>query len=161
MLVLGDKSQIRTGMEVYSREEPMVLPVGEGFIGRVISALGEPMDGREPVVAAAIEPIFHDAPGVMERVPVKAALETGVRIIDAGFPIAKGQRQLIIGDQMTGKPTIATDTILNQHDKKVICIYCGIGQSQSSFLKVLKLLRERRAMQYTIVVVGIASAPLG
>jgi len=97
----------------------------------------------------------------MERVPVKEALQTGVRIIDAGFPIAKGQRQLIIGDQMTGKTTIATDTILNQYDKNVICIYCAIGQSQSSFMKVLSLLRERGALAYTIVVAGVASAPLG
>jgi F-type H+-transporting ATPase subunit alpha len=93
--------------------------------------------------------------------PVKDALHTGIRIIDASFPIAKGQRQLIIGDQMTGKTTIATDTILNQNDKGVLCIYCAIGQSQSAFLKTLRLLRERGAMAYTIAVGGIASAPPG
>jgi F-type H+-transporting ATPase subunit alpha len=97
----------------------------------------------------------------MERVPVKEALQTGIRIIDAAFPIAKGQRQLIIGDQMTGKTSLITDTILNQKGKNVICVYCAIGQSQSSFMKTLRLLREKGAMEYTVVVAGIASSPLG
>lgn len=161
VLMLGNVTGVRAGDEVHSRVEPFMTPVGDAFIGRAVTALGQPWDGQGPIRASAFNPTFHEAPGVMERIPVKEALETGVRIIDAGFPIAKGQRQLIIGDQMTGKTTIATDTILNQHDKKVICIYCAVGQSQSSFLKVLSLLRERQAMDYTVVVAGIASAPLG
>ena len=161
ILVLGDKGKIKSGDEVYSRGEAFVIPVGNQYVGRVVSSLGRPMDGQGAIAAEGTNPIFFEAPGVMERVPVKEALETGVRIIDAGFPIAKGQRQLIIGDQMTGKTTIVTDTILNQHNKNVICIYCAIGQSQSSFLKAVRLLREHGAMAYTIVVAGIASTPLG
>jgi len=161
VLVFGDKSKVRAGDEVYSRGESFTIPVGEGFIGRVVTSLGEPFDGGEPIPPEAQNPIFREPPGVMERLPVKQALETGIRIVDASFPIAKGQRQLIIGDQMTGKSTIVTDTILNQKDKGVICIYCAIGQSQSAFLKVLKLLAERGALDYTIVVAGTASAPLG
>ncbi|MBI3324642.1 MAG: F0F1 ATP synthase subunit alpha [Candidatus Omnitrophica bacterium] len=161
VLVFGNKAKVRAGDEVYSRGEPFTIPVGDGFIGRVVTSLGEATDGQGVIAADGRNPIFREAPGVMERAPVKDALETGIRIIDASFPIAKGQRQLIIGDQMTGKTTIITDTILNQHDKGVLCVYCAVGQSQSSFLKVLKLLRERGAMAYTVVVAGIASAPLG
>jgi F-type H+-transporting ATPase subunit alpha len=161
VLLFGNKAKVKAGDEVYSRGEPFAIPVGEGFIGRVVSSLGEAADGQGPLAADGQNPIFREAPGVMERAPVKDALETGIRIVDASFPIAKGQRQLIIGDQMTGKTTIITDAILNQHDKGVICVYCAVGQSQSSFAKVLKLLRERGAMAYTVVVAGIASAPLG
>jgi len=161
VLVFGNKSKVRSGHEVYSRGEVFSLPVGESYIGRVITPLGEPVDGQGPISAEARNPIFREAPGVMERVPVKEALETGIRIVDSSFPIAKGQRQLVIGDQMTGKTTILTDTILNQHDKGVLCIYCAIGQSQSSFMKVMRLLQERGAMEYTMVVAGVASAPLG
>lgn len=161
ILTFGNKAHLRAGDEVHSRREPFGLPVGDAFIGRVISSLGEPLDAQGPIASQAKNPIFREAPGVMERLPVKEALETGVRIIDASFPIAKGQRQLIIGDQMVGKTTIVTDTILNQHDKNVVCIYCAIGQSQSSLMKTLRLLRERKAMAYTIVIAGIASSPLG
>ena len=161
VLVFGSKAQVRAGDEIYSHGKPFLIPVGEAFIGRVVSSLGEPMDGRGPIAAVGSQPIFREAPGVMERVPVNEPLETGIRIVDASFPIAKGQRQLVIGDQMTGKTTIATDTILNQHDKGVVCIYCAIGQSQSAFQKVLHLLQERGALAYTIVVAGIAASSLG
>ena len=161
VLTFGGKARIRAGAEVYSRTEPLTIPVGEAFLGRVVTPLGVPLDGGAPIVPQQQNPLFYEAPGVMERVPVREALQTGVRIVDASFPIARGQRQLIIGDQMTGKTTIVTDTILNQHDKEVICIYCAIGQSESSFQKVLRLLRERNALPYSIVVAGIASAPLG
>ncbi len=161
VLIFGNKARIRAGQEVYSRAEPFTMPVGPGFMGRVVTSLGEPADNQGPIPAVGRNPIFREAPGVMERVPVKEALETGIRIIDASFPVAKGQRQLIIGDQMSGKTTIATDTILNQRDSGVLCIYCAIGQSQSSFMRVLRLLNERQAMVYTVVVAGVASAPLG
>ncbi len=161
ILMLGTAANARAGDQVYSRGEPFMTPVGESFIGRVVTALGEPCDDLGPIAAASKWPTFYEAPGVMERIPVKEGLQTGVRIVDAGFPIAKGQRQLIIGDQMTGKTTIATDTILNQKDKNVLCIYCAIGQSQSSFQKVLTLLRDRGALAYTTVIAGMASAPLG
>ena len=161
VLVFGNKAGVRSGHEVYSRGEPFAIPVGESFVGRVITALGQPADGKGPMPAESTRPIFREPPGVMEREPLKDALETGVRIVDASFPIAKGQRQLIIGDQMTGKTTIVTDTILNQKDKNVLCIYCAVGQSRSSFMKVLRLLAERKALDYTIVVDGTASSPLG
>ncbi len=161
VLVFGNKSKVRAGDEIYSQGEPFSIPVGDSFVGRVVTSLGEPTDGLGPLEAQTRNPIFREAPGVMERVPVKEALQTGLRIVDASFPIAKGQRQLIIGDQMTGKTTLVTDTILNQHDKGVICIYCAIGQSHSAFMKVLRLLRERGAFDYTIVVAGTASSPLG
>lgn len=161
ILAFGNKAKIKAGDQVFSRGQRFEAPVGDGYIGRVVTALGRPFDGEPAVEAESTKPIFIDAPGVMERVPVCDALETGIRIIDSSFPIAKGQRQLIIGDQMTGKTTILTDTILNQRDKNTVCIYCAIGQSRASFLKVLRLLRERGAMDYTVVFAGIASAPLG
>ena len=161
VLSFGNKSKLRAGDEVQSRGKPFVIPSGDAFIGRVVTSLGEPFDNKGPILFDDYNPIFREPPGVMERAPVKDALETGVRIIDASFAIAKGQRQLIIGDQMTGKTSLVTDTILNQKDKGVICIYCAIGQSRSSFLKVLRLLKDHGAMDYTVVVAGIASAPLG
>ncbi len=160
VLVFGNKARLRAGSQVYSRAEPFVVPVGNGFIGRVISSLGAPVDGLGAIAPHSFNSIFRDAPAVMEREPVKDPLETGLRIIDACFPIAKGQRQLIIGDRMTGKTTIVTDTIFNQRGKNVLCIYCAIGQSQSTFSKTLKLLRENGAMDYTTVIAGSADAPL-
>lgn len=161
VLLFGDKAAVRAGDAVYSRGEPFTIPVGEGFIGRVISSIGEPLDSQGPIAAQGANPIFREPPGIMARAPVSDPLQTGIRIVDASFSIAKGQRQLIIGDQMTGKTTIATDTILNQHDKQVICIYCAVGQSQASFQKVMRLLRERDALAYTVVIDGSASSPLG
>jgi len=161
VLTFGNKAQLHTGEEVHSYGKPFSIPVGEGFVGRIINSLGDPLDGKGPIRSTGENPIFKEAPGVMERIPVKEALETGIRSIDACFPIAKGQRQLIIGDQMTGKTTIVTDSILNQQDKNVLCIYCSIGQSQSSFQRVLQLLQERGALPYTIVISGGASSPLG
>lgn len=161
ILAFGNKAKIKAGDQVFSRGERFEAGVGDSFIGRVVTALGKPFDGGPDLVPESSRPIFIDAPGVMERVPVCDALETGVRIIDSSFPIAKGQRQLIIGDQMTGKTTILTDTILNQKGKNTVCIYCAIGQSRASFLRVLRLLREHGAMDYTVVFAGIASAPLG
>lgn len=161
VLAFGAKARISAGDQVYSRGEPFMAPVGDAYLGRVFTALGKAFDSGAPITADTEKPIFIDAPGVMERLPVCDALETGVRTIDASFPIAKGQRQLVIGDQMTGKTTLLTDTILNQKDKNVICIYCSVGQSRSAFLKVLRLLNEKGAMAYTAVVAGIASAPLG
>ncbi len=161
VLAFGAKARISAGDQVYSRGEPFLAPVGDSFVGRVVTSLGKPFDSDPNLKVDMERPIFFEAPGVMERNPVCDALETGIRTIDSSFPIAKGQRQLIIGDQMTGKTTILTDTILNQKGKNVICIYCSIGQSRSSFLKVLRLLKEKGAMEYTAVYAGIASAPLG
>ncbi len=161
VLAFGAKARISAGDQVYSRGEPFTMPVGDSFIGRVVTSLGKSFDSDSSLPATESRPIFIDAPGVMERLPVCNALETGIRTIDASFPVAKGQRQLIIGDQMTGKTTILTDTILNQKGKNVICIYCAVGLGRAALVKVLRLLREKGAMEYTTVFAGIAGAPLG
>ncbi|MCM8800527.1 MAG: F0F1 ATP synthase subunit alpha [Candidatus Omnitrophica bacterium] len=161
VLVLNSKVSLSTGDEVYSKAEFLHLPVGEGFIGRIVNALCEPLDDLGPIQPQAFYPVFAEVPGVMDRIPVKETLETGTLVIDAVIPIAKGQRQLLIGDRLTGKTTVAIDTILNQKGKEVICIYCCIGKPQSSLAKVLDLLKEKEAMSYTIVVNGVASCSMG
>jgi len=161
VLVLGDESNVRIGQEVYSVQEEFKIPVGERFIGRVVSALGEPCDSKGPIEADEYYSIFREAPDTMDRDDTISALETGTRVIDAVVPISKGQRQLIIGDRMTGKTTIAVDAILNQKNKDVVCIYCCIGKSFSSLLKVVQLLKLKGALDYTIVVASSASATVG
>ncbi|HTZ11088.1 MAG TPA: F0F1 ATP synthase subunit alpha, partial [Candidatus Margulisiibacteriota bacterium] len=161
ILVLGDATAIRAGDEVYNKGKSLNLPVSDAFLGRVVNALCIPQDGQGPVEAKETFPVFRIAPGVMERVPVKETLETGSLILDAIIPIAKGQRQLLIGDRLTGKTTVALDAILNQKGKGVICIYCCIGKPYSALLKVLDVLKEREALEYTIVVTGVASLSTG
>ena len=161
VLVFGGKGRIRAGDEVYSRAEEFRVPVGEQFLGRIVSSLCEPMDGRGSIASTERYPVFGEAPGVMERLPVEQTFETGTKILDAVIPIAKGQRQLIIGDRMTGKSTLAVDAILNQQGKNVICIYCCTGKAHSSLVKTIRLLETRGAMAYSIVVSAPASAPVG
>ncbi|MDP2905909.1 MAG: F0F1 ATP synthase subunit alpha [Candidatus Omnitrophota bacterium] len=159
VLILGDEAGVRLGQEVYSLPEEFRIPVGEGFLGRIVNALAEPVDGKGPVnPPVEYYPVFREAPGTMERSGALSCLETGTRIIDAIVPLSKGQRQLIIGDRMTGKTTIAVDAILNQRDKGVVCIYCCIGKSFSSLLKVTQLLKFGGALDYTLVVAAPASA---
>ena len=161
ILTFGGKGRIRAGDEIYNRGEEFRMPVGEAFLGRVVNALCEPMDGRGPITGTQELPVFAEAPGVMERVPVAQTLETGTCILDAVIPIAKGQRQLIIGDRMTGKTTLGLDAILNQAGKQVIGIYCCTGKTYASLLKVIRLFQARGAMDYSIVVAGAASTPVG
>ena len=161
ILLFGGKGRIRAGDEVYNHGEEFRVPVGEPFIGRIVNSLCEPMDGRGPVDAASANSVFGDSPGVMERMPVDQTMETGTRILDAVIPIAKGQRQLVIGDRMTGKTTLGLDAILNQAGKNVVCIYCCIGKTYSSLLKVIRLFQTRKAMDYTIIVSAPASTPVG
>ncbi len=161
VLMFSGKEKIKAGDEVWSRGEPFTLPVGNGYIGRIVNSLCEPCDGKPAVIADEHLPAFKVAPGVMERKPVHRGLDTGVKILDAIIPVAKGQRQLIIGDRMTGKTTIAIDTILNQGDKNVICIYCCIGRSYSNLLKVVETFKEKNVFPYTSIVAAIASAPVG
>ena len=161
ILLFGGKGRIRAGDEVYNRGEEFRLPVGEPFIGRIVNSLCEPVDGKEPVRGAEAYSVFGSAPGVMERLPVEQTLETGTRILDAVIPIARGQRQLIIGDRMTGKTTLGVDAILNQEGKNVVCIYCCTGKTYSSLVKVIRLFQARGAMAYTIVVGAPASTPAG
>jgi len=158
VLVLGSAANIRSGDEIYNRGESLTLPVGEKFIGRIVSGLCEPMDGLGEIKGDDNFLVFRDAPGLMDRVPVEKTLETGTVTIDGGIPIALGQRQLLIGDRLTGKTTVAVDAILNQKDTGVICIYCCIGKPYMSFLKVLQLFKEKGAMDYTIALSGVSSA---
>ncbi|MBI5872534.1 MAG: F0F1 ATP synthase subunit alpha [Candidatus Omnitrophica bacterium] len=161
VLVLGSQASIHVGDEVYNKGEMAVIPVGEGFLGRMVNALAEPRDGMGQIEPQDSYSLFRDAPGVMDRIPVDQTLETGTKILDAVIPIAKGQRQLLIGDRITGKTSVALDCILNQNGRNVVCIYCCIGKTYSNLLKVLNLLREREALDYTVVVSGIASVPVG
>jgi F-type H+-transporting ATPase subunit alpha len=161
ILVLGDATAIRAGDEVYNKGNSLNLPVSEAFIGRVVNGLCQPQDDLGLIEAAELYPVFRIAPGVMERVPVKETLETGSLLLDAIIPIAKGQRQLIIGDRLTGKTTVAIDAILNQKGKNVVCIYCCIGKPYSSLLKVIDILKEHDALKYSIVVTGVASLSTG
>jgi F-type H+-transporting ATPase subunit alpha len=161
ILVLGDATSIRAGDEVYNKGKSLNLPVSDAFLGRIVNGLCQPQDGAGPIEAKEFFPVFRIAPGVMERVPVKETLETGTLILDAIIPIAKGQRQLLIGDRLTGKTTVALDAILNQKGKDVVCIYCSIGKPYSSLLKILDVLKEHQALEYTIVVTGVASLSTG
>ncbi len=157
ILYFGPKDSIHAGDPIFNKGEKLSLPVGDKFLGRVVNALCEPQDKQEPIEESSRYPVFGVAPGVMERKPVRKTLETGTTILDAAVPIAKGQRQLIIGDRLTGKTTVTVDAILNQKNKDVICIYCCIGKPYQTLLKVLNALYAKNAMDYTIVVSGVAS----
>lgn len=161
ILILGPKAQIRAGDKVFSKAKSLFLPVGDAFVGRIVNALSEPVDGKGPIKASGESPVFREAPSVMDRTDVERTLESGTRLIDATIPLAKGQRQLIIGDRQTGKTSIATDAILNQKGKNVICIYCSIGKTYSGLIKNISLFQEREVFDYTIVVSGIASTSVG
>ncbi len=128
------------------------MPVGEELVGRVVNALGQPVDGKGPIVSKQFSEIERLAPGVVDRNPVKEPLQTGLKAIDAMVPIGRGQRELIIGDRQTGKTAVAVDTIINQKGKDVICIYNAIGQKQSTIAQVVRILEDAGAMEYTIVV---------
>ena len=161
--LLGRIEDVRVGDPVYSELKPFTLPAGEAFLGRIVNALGEPIDGKEKIVdeAAVMSPVFRPAPGILEREPLSEALETGTLVIDAVIPIGKGQRQLIIGDRMTGKTTLALDAILHQKDKGTVCIYCCVGKSFSAFQKAVEVIKRHGALSYTIVVEAHAAASTG
>lgn len=161
VLALGSAEGLRSGDEIYNRGQSFSLPVGEAFLGRTVNALCEPVDGLGPIASSETMSVFCDAPGVMDRVQLKETMETGTLALDAGIPIAKGQRQLLLGDRSTGKTTVAIDAILNQTGKDVICIYCCIGKPYSSILKILDLFHQKKAMDYTIVVSAVASTSPG
>src|SRR5437879_4515506 len=158
-VLLGDYTVIREGDEVKRTSRIMSIPVGEGMVGRVVDALGAPIDGKGPIHADAFNPVERLAPGVIDRRPVKEPLQTGIKAIDAMIPIGRGQRELIIGDRQTGKTAIALDTIINQKGGDVICIYVAIGQKRSTVAQVVKTLEDYGAMDYTIVVSATASDP--
>jgi F-type H+-transporting ATPase subunit alpha len=158
-VLLGEYSNIKEGDEVRRTGRIMSIPVGEAMIGRVVDALGLPIDGKGPIEAKAYNHIERIAPGVVDRQPVKEPLQTGIKAIDAMIPIGRGQRELVIGDRQTGKTTVALDTIINQKGGDVICIYVAIGQKRSTVAQVVKTLEEYGAMEYTIVVAATASDP--
>ncbi len=161
VVLLGDYWQLHAGDEVERRGHVMDVPVGNALIGRIINPLGRPLDGNGPVVTSGRLPIERTAPHIMDRAPVTVPLQTGIKVIDALIPIGRGQRELIVGDRQTGKTTIALDTILNQRDQNVLCVYCAIGQRASGVAKVVAALRENGAMDYTIVVVTEGNDPPG
>jgi len=157
VVILGTDNGIKEGDAVKRTGKVVSVPVGEKLIGRVVNALGEPIDGKGAIEAEAFRPIEMPAPGIIERQHVSRPLQTGIKAIDAMIPIGRGQRELIIGDRQTGKTTIATDTILNQKGKNVICIYVAIGQKRSTVAQVVENLTVGGAMDYTIVVSATAS----
>jgi F-type H+-transporting ATPase subunit alpha len=159
VVLFGDYEKIREGEQVRRTGRIMSVPVGEGLVGRVVNALGEPIDGKGPIDAAAYFPVERLAPGVVDRMPVKEPLQTGIKAIDSMVPIGRGQRELIIGDRQTGKTAVALDTILNQRGGDMICVYIAIGQKRSTVAQVVKTLEEYGAMEYTIVVAATASDP--
>ncbi len=162
-VILGDASKIYEGMLVRRLGRRLSIPVGDSLVGRVLNALGEPVDGKGPTEAKEVRPIEREAYGVIDRAPVNVPLHTGIKAVDAMIPIGRGQRELIIGDRGTGKTSIAIDTILNQKNEPVasrpICIYVAIGQKESKTAKLVAELEERGAMAYSIVVTAPASAP--
>lgn len=153
IVLLSDSSDVFTGTEALRTGSVADVPVGHELLGRVIDPLGNALDGGPALAATRRLPIERPSPPIMDRAPVTEPLQTGIKVIDAAIPIGRGQRELILGDRQTGKTTIALDTILNQHDKDVICVYCAIGQRASSVAKSLASLRERGAMAYTVAVV--------
>ena len=157
VVVLGTDNGIKEGDTVKRTGRVVSVPVGKGMIGRVVNALGEPIDGKGVIEQEAFRPIEMPAPGIIERKHVSRPLQTGIKAIDAMIPIGRGQRELIIGDRQTGKSTIATDTILNQKGKNVICIYVAIGQKRSTVAQVVNNLTMGGAMDYTVVVSATAS----
>ena len=159
VVLLGEYQQIGEGDTVKRTGRIISVPVGEELIGRVVNALGQPIDGKGPIVSKQFMEIERIAPGVVDRMPVKEPLQTGLKAIDAMVPIGRGQRELIIGDRQTGKTAVAVDTIINQKGKDVICIYNAIGQKQSTVAQVVRILEEAGAMEYTIVVSAGASDP--
>src|SRR6185312_10804018 len=159
VVLLGDYQSIKEGDQVKRTGRIISIPVGEAMIGRVVNALGEPIDGKGPLSSETFQPLERLAPGVIDRQPVKQPLQTGLKAIDGMIPIGRGQRELIIGDRQTGKTTVALDTILNQKGGDVICIYVAIGQKRSTVAQVVKTLEERGAMEYSIVVAATASDP--
>jgi F-type H+-transporting ATPase subunit alpha len=159
VVLLGDYITIREGDPVKRTGRIISVPVGDGLLGRVVNSLGQPLDGKGPVSTGRFSPIERIAPGVVDRQPVREPLQTGLKAIDSLVPIGRGQRELIIGDRQTGKTAIALDTIINQKDKDVICIYCAIGQKASTVAQVVKTLEEADAMRYSIIVTASASDP--
>lgn len=161
VVLLGEHSHLSAGTEVERTGRVMDVVVGDGLLGRVIDPLGQPLDGRGPVVASERLPVERPAPAIMDRAPVVEPLQTGLKVVDALIPIGRGQRELILGDRQTGKTAIALDTILNQRGQDVVCVYCAIGQRAAAVAKAVATLREKGALEYTVFVVTEGNDPPG
>jgi len=159
VIIMGEYDEIIEGMEVRSTNRITSVPVGDGLIGRVVNAIGQPIDGKGPIRSTGYRPIEVIAPGVIERKDVDQPLQTGIKAIDSMIPIGRGQRELIIGDRQTGKTAIAIDTIINQKGKDVICIYVAIGQKKAGVARTVAILEEHGAMEHTIIVSASAEEP--
>src|SRR5262244_1173217 len=159
VVLLGEAQEVKEGQEVRRTGRIIQVPVGPGLVGRVVDALGRPLDDKGPIQSNESYPLERIAPGVVDRQPVKEPVQTGIKAIDAMIPIGRGQRELIIGDRQTGKTAIVLDTIINQKGNGVICIYCAIGQKRSTIAQVVKVLTDAGAMDYTIVVASSAAEP--
>src|SRR4051812_11325075 len=159
VVLLGDYTEIKEGDEVKRTGRIMSVPVGDAMIGRVVDALGNPIDDKGPIATKEFIAVERIAPGVIERQPVREPMATGLKAIDSMIPIGRGQRELIIGDRQTGKTAIAIDAIINNKGNDLICIYCAIGQKRSSIAQVVKILSDYGAMDYTVVVAASASEP--
>ena len=161
VVLLGDYARLHAGDKVERTGRVMDVAVGEGLLGRVIDPLGRPLDSKGAVASSARLPIERPAAPIMERAPVTVPLQTGLKVVDALIPIGRGQRELILGDRQTGKTAIAIDTLLNQRGQDVVCVYCAIGQRASAVAKTVAILREKGAMDYTVVVVTEGNDPPG
>jgi F-type H+-transporting ATPase subunit alpha len=161
IIMLDPSERINAGDLVHRTGRVLDVPVGDGLLGRVVDALGRPLDNKGEVHATARLPVEREAPPIMHRDPVTVPLQTGIKAIDALIPIGRGQRELILGDRQIGKTTIALDTIINQHDKDVVCIYCAIGKQSSDVAKSIAILNEHDAMRYSVVVVASGEEPPG
>lgn len=159
VILFDSEAELHEGSRVVRTGKMASIPVGDQFCGRVVNALGEPIDGEGEIPNEGFRPIEYNAPSIVARQPVSVPMQTGILSIDAMFPIARGQRELIIGDRQTGKTSIATDTILNQKDNDVICIYVGIGQKASTIAKIANMLKQNGAMDYTVIFSATASEP--
>ncbi len=158
-VLMGESRGVKEGDQVKRTGKIISVPVGPAMVGRVVNALGQPLDGKGPIQGAEMYPIERIAPGVIDRKPVKEPIQTGLKAIDAMIPIGRGQRELIIGDRQTGKTAIAVDTIINQKGKGVICVYVAIGQKNSTVAQVVRTLEEHGAMEHTVIVIASASDP--
>ncbi len=157
-IVFGDERMIKVGDVVSSRNNPLEVPVGKNFVGRVVDALGNPLDGKGHIEYEQNYPVFREASGVMEREPINQPMHTGLKVIDLLIPLGRGQRELIVGDRQIGKTSIALDTIMNQKGKNVICIYCWIGGNSAAFNKIMQTLNQRGCMDYCLAVCASAGS---
>lgn len=161
VILLGDSQSVRSGDQVRRTQRTLDVPVGDNLLGRVVDPIGRPLDGHGPVYTSDRWPVEREAPAIMDRSPVTIPLQTGIKSIDALIPVGRGQRELIVGDRQTGKTAIALDTIINQHDKDVVCVYCAIGQRSDAVAGFINELKTHNALDYSVVVVAVGEAPPG